>query len=93
MSNDTKSISAFIYKKGNNQKQLARISLNGYNIKESAQMGHGAMRSFKLKQGDLWGEWSTREQLDLITQDGQESRIRIAAHPAGEDATGLIEFI
>ena len=91
---DTNTVSAIVYKRDSNEKQLAVVSLNGYNIKSSEALGHtGAMRSFKLKQGALWDEWSTREELDLITKDGREAKIRIAAHPAEEDAAGLIEFI
>ncbi len=76
-----------------NQK-VAKVVLNGYNIEEGGPLGmNGAMRSFKLLQGDLWQEWSAQESLFLRTGAGINNEIRIAALPADEEGFGLIEFL
>jgi len=91
---DQDNISAIIYHTKNESKPTASVILNGYNINAGSALGHiGAMRSFKLKHGDLWDEWSTRVELHLVSQDGREARVRVAAHPADEDSFGLIEFL
>lgn len=90
---DQDNVLASLFKEGQD-KCIASIILNGYNIREKAVLGDaGAMRSFILKQGNLWDEWSTRTELKLISQDGRESRIRVAAHPADDESSGLIEFL
>ncbi len=76
----------------NNQK-VAKVVLNGYNIEEGGPLGNGAMRSFKLVQGDLWREWSAQESLFLRTGAETNNEIRIAALPAEDEGFGLIEFL
>ena len=51
------------------------------------------MRSFKLVQGDLWSEWAGQQSLILVSDDGQQCTVRIAALPVEEESFGLIEFI
>ncbi len=90
---DANNISAVIFK-DDQAEQLAFVVLNGYNIRLSDTLGKaGAMRSFKLKQGTVWDAWNTRQILKIVTKDGRESRIRIAAIPAEKDGAGLIEFL
>ncbi len=76
-----------------NQK-VAKVVLNGYHIEEGGPLGlHGALRSFKLLQGDLWQAWAAQESLYLRTGTGVANEIRIAALPADEESFGLIEFV
>lgn len=76
------------------KKPVARVVLNGYNIDQGGPLGHeGAMRSFKLLEGDLWQEWATQTPLLLQSELGQQSKIRVAALPAESESFGLIEFI
>ena len=90
---DANNVLAILYKEDQG-KRIASVILNGYNISERASLGNaGAMRSFKLTHGELWDQWSRREELNLMAQDGREARVRIAAHPSDEDSFGLIEFL
>lgn len=74
--------------------KVAKVALNGYNIEEGGPLGmHGALRSFKLIQGDLWQEWAAQEALYLHTGADAHTPIRIAAIPVEEDGFGLIEFL
>ena len=73
---------------------VARVVLNGYNIKSSGPLGEqGRMRSFSLTSGSLWDPWQRQEQLTMHNEDGRKATIRIAALPADEDSFGLIEFL
>ncbi len=75
-------------------KTVARVVLNGYNIDEGGPLGHeGAMRSFKLVEGDLWQEWAAQAPLLLQSESGHQSKIRVAALPAEPESFGLIEFL
>lgn len=75
-------------------KPIAKVILNGYNIAaENAPTTLGAMRSFKMVEGDLWDEWSTQEKFILRLEDGQITKARVAALPAEVDSFGLIEFL
>lgn len=75
-------------------KTVARVVLNGYNIDQGGPLGHeGAMRSFKLVEGDLWQEWAAQTTLMLRNARGQQSEIRVAALPAEIESFGLIEFM
>ena len=68
--------------------------LNGYNIKSGGAFPNsGAMRSFKVVEGDLWHVWNVQQIVTLRDEAGQESKIRIAAFPAEEGASGFVEFI
>lgn len=74
--------------------QIAKIALNGYNIQAGGPLGDsGAMRSFRIVEGDLTNEWSFQLDLRLSTEEGQEAEIRVAAMPAEKDGSGFIEFL
>lgn len=78
----------------NDHKHVAHVVLNGYNIEqEDANSLFGAMRSFKIIEGDLTEAWSTRRPLLIRSQHGQDTKVRIAALPVDEDSYGLIEFV
>ena len=77
------------------KKQLvARIALNGYDIKAGGLLPTtGAMRSFVILDGDLWDHWNAVAPLQLRHETGAEVSVRIAALPVEEDGYGLIEFL
>ena len=76
------------------KKAIAQVILNGYNIDQAESLGSlGAMRSFKIIHGDLWDEWDAQTAVILIDEQGQETRVRVAALPSDEESFGLIEFI
>lgn len=76
------------------RKQLAQVVLNGYNIAAGGAFGHnGAMRSFKVVDGDLWSAWSDQATLLARIHSGKEARVKVAAMPAEEDSFGLMEFV
>lgn len=76
------------------KKALAQVVLNGYNIKRNEAPGSlGAMRSFKIIQGDLWDQWNEQTAVILRDEDGQDVTIRIAALPVDDASFGLLEFI
>ena len=80
--------------KSENERPLAKVVLNGYNIESKNALGrHGAMCSFKIIDGDLWDEWQDQAHLVLRTQEGKEATIKVTALPAEEDSYGLLEFI
>ena len=82
-----------VFNKENNER-VANVMLNGYNIERGAAGGlFGAMRSFKVLDGDLTDSWSTRQSLRIRNQHGEETTVRIAALPVDEESYGLIEFI
>ena len=90
---DQNTTRAIVYNEQNG-KPIAKVILNGYNISaENAPLSLGAMRSFKLVEGDLWDEWNTREKFILRLEDGQIAKARVAALPAEVDSFGLIEFL
>ncbi|MDJ0752007.1 MAG: hypothetical protein QNJ45_00700 [Ardenticatenaceae bacterium] len=73
---------------------IAKIILNGYNIAAGGPLGkNGAMRSFKMVEGNLFTEWSLGKRLEVKSEDGRTATIRIAAHPAEQGATGFVEFL
>lgn len=79
---------------GTNGKQIANIILNGYNISAGGPLGKtGAMRSFRVVDGDLWDHWSESKLLMIRSEDGRVADGRVAALPAEEDSFGLIEFL
>ena len=73
---------------------VAKVILNGYNIDHAVSLGDlGAMRSFKIVDGDLWDEWNEQTAVVLADANGQKTLIRVAALPSDDDSFGLIEFI
>ena len=73
---------------------VAQVILNGYDIRAGeTTVPHGAMRSFKIVQGDLWAPWNIQAALILSNDVGQEASVKVAALPADEDGFGLIEFL
>lgn len=84
---------AVIYEE-NGTRPLAQVVLNGYNIAAGGPLGRsGAMRSFKIVEGELWEQWNRGVSLQVRAEDGRVARARIAAHPAEEGAAGFIEFL
>ena len=77
-----------------NSQVVAQVVLNGYDIRAGVcTVPHGAMRSFKIVNGDLWDHWSVQASLTLSNAAGQEAQVRVAALPTEDDSFGLIEFI
>lgn len=75
-------------------KEVAQIVLNGYNIKAGGPLGKsGAMRSFKLTDGDLWSYWDIQSTFTVFAEDGQVAEARVAAMPVEYGALGFIEFL
>ncbi len=73
---------------------VARISLNGYDIKAGGLLPTtGAMRSFVVLNGDLWDSWNACAALSLRNEAGATVAVRIAALPVEEDSYGLLEFL
>jgi len=73
---------------------VARIALNGYDIKAGSLLpSTGAMRSFVILDGDLWDQWNALATLRLQHDTGAEVSVRVAALPVEEDGYGLIEFL
>lgn len=73
---------------------VAQVILNGYDIRAGeTTVPHGAMRSFKIVQGDLWAHWNVQATLILSDDSGQEATVKVAALPADHDSFGLIEFL
>ncbi|MBK8433734.1 MAG: hypothetical protein IPL28_21705 [Chloroflexi bacterium] len=90
---ETNNTNAIVYD-GESGRKLALIVLNGYNIAAGGPLGKsGAMRSFKILKGNLWDEWSERRSLMVRAEDGRTADARVAALPAEENSSGLIEFI
>ncbi|MCA9973638.1 MAG: hypothetical protein KC425_25670 [Anaerolineales bacterium] len=76
------------------EQRVADIVLNGYNISAGGPLGsRGAMRSFKVIEGDLWDQWHAQANLVLRHESGQASDVRIAALPVDDESFGLIEFL
>lgn len=77
-----------------NEQPVARIALNGYDIKAGSLLPKtGAMRSFVILEGDLWDSWSSVATLRLRHETGMDVPVRVAALPVEEDSYGLIEFL
>ena len=75
-------------------KLVATVILNGYNIEAGGPLGqHGMMRSFSIQSGNLFDQWSLQQILHLRDPQGREAQIRIAALPVEDDGYGLIEFL
>jgi hypothetical protein len=73
---------------------VAQVILNGYDIRAGeTTVPHGAMRSFKIVNGDLWEHWNLQSPLVLSNDEGQEAPVKVAALPADADSFGLIEFL
>ena len=73
---------------------LARISMNGYDIKAGGLLPTtGAMRSFVILTGDLWEQWNNYATLTLRNEAGVSLPVRVAALPVEEDGYGLLEFL
>ncbi len=73
---------------------VARIALNGYDIKPGGLLpSTGAMRSFIILDGDLWDQWNAVAPLRIRHTSGTEIIVRIAALPVEEDGFGLLEFL
>lgn len=90
---DAKNTNATIFA-GDQKTELARIVLNGYNIAAGGPLGlSGALRSFKLLNGDLYPAWINGSQLVVRSEDGRTAAVRIAAYPADKGASGFIEFL
>lgn len=76
------------------QEQLAEISLNGHSIRSGGPLGNsGAMRSFKIVDGDLWTQWERQVILIIRAGKGKEARVRVAAMPVELGGLGFIEFV
>lgn len=76
------------------RKQLAQVVLNGYNIAPGGVFGYnGAMRSFKVIDGDLWLAWRDQSTLVARIQSGKEATVKVAALPTEADSFGLMEFL
>ena len=78
------------------QKPIARIALNGYNIRPGGPLGQaGAMRSFRVLHGetDLWDHWQIQSTFVITSEDGRTSEAKVAAYPAEKNGFGFIEFI
>ena len=81
---------------GEKSKAVARIALNGYNIRSGGPLGSaGAMRSFRVLKGGptLWEYWQVQRNFTVTAEDGQTREARVAAYPAEEDGFGFIEFL
>jgi hypothetical protein len=79
---------------GQKKRMVARISLNGYDIKAGGLLpSTGAMRSFLLVEGDLWESWNSVATLNLRDEVGESVPVRIAALPVETDSYGLLEFL
>ncbi len=90
---DANNTRAVVYE-AESSKPVAKIILNGYNIAAGGPLGKsGAMRSFKLIDGDLWEAWHLGKFLHVRAEDGRSGVIRIAAHPAEDGASGFVEFL
>lgn len=75
-------------------KPVAKFSLNGYNIASGGVFGQsGAMRSFKVLDGDIWEYWERQTPLEIRDEEGRKQSIRVFAAPADEGAMGLVEFL
>lgn len=75
-------------------KLVAHIILNGRNLEAGGPLGYsGAMRSFKVIQGDLWDFWNRQAILIIRDEDGREARIKVAALPLEKEAVGFVEFV
>jgi hypothetical protein len=73
---------------------IARISLNGYDIKAGGLLpSSGAMRSFVIQSGDLWEYWNACAPLMLHNETGLSVSVRIAALPMETGGYGLLEFL
>ncbi len=73
---------------------VAKIALNGHNINAGSVFGRtGAMRSFKVVEGNIWDYWERQEPLRIRDEAGNESMLRIFAVPAEMGATGFVEFL
>ena len=74
--------------------ELAQVRLNGYNIDQTGTFGSlGAMRSFKIIEGDLWDEWNEQTAVILTDNGNHTTLIKVAALPTEEGAFGLLEFV
>lgn len=77
-------------------KPIARIALNGYNIRAGGALGRsGAMRSFRVLDGapTLWDHWQGQRSFTLSDEEGNASEARIAAYPAEDNGFGFVEFV
>lgn len=83
-----------VYEMNNSTEPVAKIALNGHNISAGSVFGRaGAMRSFKVVEGNVWGYWERQEALRVRDSEGNESKLRIFAAPAETGATGFVEFL
>ena len=83
-----------VFNNNSPQKRVAKITLNGYNINAGSVFGRtGAMRSFKLVEGDVFEYWERQEPLCVRDGEGNETQLRIFAVPAEVGATGFVEFL
>jgi hypothetical protein len=83
-----------VYQLNNAAAPVATIILNGYNINAGGVFGRaGAMRSFKLVEGNLQISWERQEPLNVRDEEGNESKLRIFAIPAETGGTGFVEFL
>lgn len=90
---DQNNTKATIYDEANG-KEIAKIVLNGYNIAAGGPLGKvGAMRSFRIVDGELWDHWSEGRPLTIHAEDGRIADGRVAALPAEEGSAGLMEFL
>ena len=73
---------------------VATFTLNGYNIEAGGVFGtSGAMRSFKVIEGDIANYWLEQIPLEICDEQGNKSRIRIFAAPANYGGFGFVEFL
>lgn len=91
MANNNVEVSVFSKE---NDGKVARIMLNGYNIESGGVFGQsGAMRSFKMVEGDVAKFWSRQEILQIKDDSGNEAKIRVFAIPAEEGGSGFVELL
>lgn len=91
MSADNTAVTVYDSKKN---KPIAHIILNGRNLEAGGPLGYsGAMRSFKIVQGDLWEFWNLHVVLTIRDEAGREARIRVAALPLEKENLGFVEFV
>lgn len=76
-------------------KPVAKIMLNGQNIAEGAGALYqaGAMRSFKLVDGDVYEYWRDQTPLTIKDDKGNMTTIRIFALPAEDGEIGFVEYV
>lgn len=83
-----------VFELGNQAQPVAKIMLNGHTIEAGGTFGRsGAMRSFKVVEGNVWEYWNRQQPLRIRDDSGNESTLRIYAAPVSRESTGFVEFL